>query len=266
MRSRLIATIAIALMIVPGLQPVLLAGAQDITPLAQPAAPAGVEQSSQPTAPAGVAQSAQPTAPSPAGSTVSGSALRTDFKPLPAATARLRQFDGNGAVLASATTGPSGEFAFSGVPAGNYLIELLDFSGKLVGMAPPFVVAGQGPVVVSVMASGLGVTAASAAGGGFSLFGLGPTASLAVLGAAGAARGDGGVATHRTQPSGSGEAGLRRPKPLPGILRSNCSTAFGTKPASMSDGSWTTFVRISSSAANTRSSAFASAASCRSNR
>jgi hypothetical protein len=197
MRSRLIASIAIALMIVPGLQPVLLAGAQDITPGAQPAAPTGVEQSAQPAAPAGVEQSAQPTAPAgveqsaqptaPAGSTVSGSALRTDFKPLPAATVRLRQFDGNGAVLASATTGPSGEFAFSGVPAGNYLIELVDFSGKLVGMAPPFVVAGQGPVVVSVMASGLGVTAASAAGGGFSLFGLGPTASLAVLGAAGAA-------------------------------------------------------------------------------
>jgi hypothetical protein len=161
MRSRLITSIAIALMIVPGVQPVRLAGAQDVAQSVPPAAPAG--------------------------STVSGSALRTDFKPLPAATVRLRQFEGNGAVLASARTGPSGEFAFSGVPAGNYLIELVDFSGKLVGMAPPFVVAGQGPVVVSVMASGLGVTAASAAGGGFSLFGLGPTASLAVLGAAGAA-------------------------------------------------------------------------------
>ncbi len=200
MRSRLIASIAMALMIVPGLQPVLLAGAQDITPVAQPAAPAGLEQSAQPTAPAGVAQSAQPTSPAPAGSTVSGSALRTDFKPLPAATVRLRQFDGNGAILASATTGPSGEFAFSGVPAGNYLIELMDFSGKLVGTAPPFVVAGQGPVAVSVMATGLGVTAASASGGGFSLFGLGPTASLAVLGAAGAAAVTAVVAT---QPNAS---------------------------------------------------------------
>jgi len=173
MRSRLMASIAIASMIVPGLQPVLLAGAQDITPGAQPAVPAGVAQSAQPAA--------------PAGSTVSGSALRTDFKPLPAATVRLRQFDTNGSVVGSVTTGPSGEFAFSGVRPGNYLIELMDFSGKLVGMAPPFVVAGEGPVAVSVMASGLGVSAASAAGGGFSLFGLGPTASLAVLGAAGAA-------------------------------------------------------------------------------
>jgi hypothetical protein len=172
MRTRLIASIAIASMIVPGLQPVLLAGAQDVTPGAQPAAPTAVAQSAQPSA--------------PAGSTVSGSALRTDFKPLPAATVRLRQFDSNGAVVGLATTGPSGEFAFSGVRPGNYLLELVDFSGKLVGMAPPFVVAGEGPVAVSVMASGLGVTAASAAGGGFSLFGLGPTATLAVLGAAGA--------------------------------------------------------------------------------
>jgi hypothetical protein len=185
MRSRLIASIAIASMIVPGLQPVVHAGAQDITPGAQPSTPAGVAESPQPAAPEGVAQSAPPAAP--AGSTVSGSALRTDFKPLPAATVRLRQFDSNGAVLASATTGPSGEFAFSGVPPGNYLLELVDFSGKLVGMAPPFVVAGEGPVAVSVIASGLGVTPASAAGGGFSLFGLGPTTSLAVLGAAGAA-------------------------------------------------------------------------------
>ena len=102
MRSRLIASIAIASMLVPGLQPVLLAGAQDITPGAQPAAPAGVAQGAP--------------ASAPAGSTVSGSALRTDFKPLPAATVRLRQFEGNGAVLASATTGPSGEFAFQRVP------------------------------------------------------------------------------------------------------------------------------------------------------
>ena len=185
MRSRLIASIAIASMIVPGLQHVVLAGAQDITPGAQPTAPAGVAESAQPVAPAGVTQSAQPALS--AGATVSGSALRTDFKPLPAATARLRQFDSNGAVVGSATTGPSGEFAFTGVRPGNYLIELVDFSGKLVGMAPPFVVAGEGPVAVSVIASGLGVTTASAAGGGFSLFGLGPTTSLAVLGAAGAA-------------------------------------------------------------------------------
>ena len=173
MRSRLIASIAIASMIVPGLQPVLFAGAQDITPGAQPAAPAGVAQAAPPA--------------TPAGATVSGSALRTDFKPLPGSTVRLRQFDSNGAVVGSVTSGPSGEFAFSGVHPGNYLIELVDFSGKLVGMAPPFVVAGEGPGAVSVIASGLGVTAASAAGGGFSLLGLGPTTSLAVLGAAGAA-------------------------------------------------------------------------------
>jgi hypothetical protein len=160
MRSRLIASIAMASMMVPGLQPVLLAGAQDVVTSAQPAAPAG--------------------------STVAGSALRTDFKPLPAATVRLRQFDDTGSVVRTATTGPSGEFAFTGVRPGNYLLELVDFSGKLVGMAPPFVVAGEGVVAVSVVASGLGVTTASAAGGGFSLFGLGPTATMAVLGAAGA--------------------------------------------------------------------------------
>jgi hypothetical protein len=56
-------------------------------------------------------------------------------------------------------------------------------------------VSGTTPIAVSVVASGLGVTAASAAGGGFSLFGLGPAATLAVLGAAGAAAVTGVVAT-----------------------------------------------------------------------
>ena len=160
MRSRTIASIAIALMTLPSLQP--LAGAQ----LAAGAPGAQAE--------------------APAGTTISGTALRTDLKPLPAATVRLRNFDTT-SIVRSMMAGPSGEFTFPPVPSGNYLIELVDFSGRVVGMVPPFVVSGTGPLSVSVVAAGLGVTSASTAGGGFSLFGLGPTATLAVLGAAGAA-------------------------------------------------------------------------------
>jgi hypothetical protein len=98
---------------------------------------------------------------------------------------RLRQFDST-TIVKSATTGPYGEFVFTAVQPGNYLIELVDFSGRLVGMAPPFAVTGNAPVAVSVVASALGAPEAAAAGG-FSLFGLGPTTSWLVLGAAGAA-------------------------------------------------------------------------------
>ena len=160
MRSRTIASIAIALMTAPSLQP--LAGAQ------LPGTP--------------VTTGTQP-APS-AGTTISGTALRTDLRPLPAATVRLRQFDTT-SIVGSVTAGPSGEFAFPPVQAGNYMLELLDFSGRVIGTVPPFAVSGT-PITVSVVASGSGVKAAAAAVGGFSLFGLGPAATLAVLGAAGA--------------------------------------------------------------------------------
>ena len=146
MRSRTIASIAIALMAVSGFQPGLLA--------------------------------------EPAGIAVTGTALRTDLAPLPSATVRLRHFDSASSVVVTAITGRSGEFAFSGVLPGNYLLELVDSSGRLVGMAPPFTVPNT-PVSVSIVASGS--DAKASAEGGFRLFGLGPSATAAVLGAASAA-------------------------------------------------------------------------------
>jgi hypothetical protein len=163
MRSRTIASIAITLLTAPSLQPLALAQLPGVA----------------------VAPGAQ-AATAPAVTAITGTALRTDLKPLPAATVRLRHFDTT-SIVGTVTAGPSGEFVFPSVQAGNYLIELVDLSGRVVGMVPPFAVTGTVPVSVSVIASGSGVTPSSTAGGGFSLFGLGQTATLAVLGAAGAA-------------------------------------------------------------------------------
>lgn len=158
MRSRTFVSItAIVLIVVPALQPGLLAGAQG-APRGQVAVPAGT--------------------------TVTGNALRTDLKAFPSATVRLRRFD-SAAVVGSSTTGSFGEFAFAGVPPGNYFLELIDAAGQLVGTGAPFAVTGQGPVSVSVVASGQTRTTAST-GGGFTLFGLGPAATIGVLGAAAA--------------------------------------------------------------------------------
>jgi hypothetical protein len=160
MRSRTMASIAVALVTVLGIQPGLLAGSQ------------------------GLSQGA-PSAES-AGTTVTGTALRTDLTPLPSATVRLRHFDTASSAVVTANTGLSGEFTFAGVQPGNYLLELVDASGRLVGMVPPFTVGDNGPVTVSVVASGSDVKASSSEGG-FRLFGLGPTATMAVLSAASAA-------------------------------------------------------------------------------
>ena len=189
MRSRLIASIAIASIIVPGLQPPL-AGAQDITPGAQPAH-----------------RRASPRVRSVGTGRISPErALRTDLKPLPAATVRLRQFEGNGAVLASATTGPSGEFAFRGA-AGQLLLELVDFSGRVVGMAPPFVVAGPG--ACRRLGGGVRVGRNDGVGGGRRLQPLW-------------AWSDGELGGSRRRGSGVGDGGCRHEigrEPVPGSLR-----------------------------------------------
>src|SRR5262245_14090118 len=165
MRSRTMASIAVALMTVLGFQPGLLGGSQ--------AAPSG----------------------EPAGTTVTGTALRTDLSPLPSATVRLRPFDSPSSAIITASTGRSGEFTFSGVQPGNYLLELVDSSGRLVGMAPPFTVPNT-PVSVSIVASGS--NAKKSAESGFRLFGLGPATTAAVLSAAGAAAVTAAVATKPT--------------------------------------------------------------------
>jgi carboxypeptidase family protein len=159
MRSRTITSTAIALTTVLGFQPGLLGGSQGLSQGARSAEPAGI--------------------------IVTGTALRTDLAPLPSATVRLRHFDSASSVVVTAITGRSGEFAFAGVLPGNYLLELVDVSGRLVGMAPPFAVTDNSPVTVSIVASGSDVKAS--AEGGFRLFGLGPAATAAVLSAASAA-------------------------------------------------------------------------------
>jgi Carboxypeptidase regulatory-like domain len=170
MRSRTIASIAVALMTVLSFQPGLLGGSQELSQGAPSAEPAGI--------------------------TVTGTALRTDLAPLPSATVRLRHFDSASSVVVRATTGRSGEFAFAGVLPGNYLLELVDSSGRLVGMAPPFAVTDNGPVAVSIVASGSDAEASTE--GGFRLFGLGPAATAAVLGAASAVAVTAVVATKPT--------------------------------------------------------------------
>ena len=168
MRSRTMASIAVALMTVLGFQPVLLGGSQELSQGVASAAPAGI--------------------------TVTGTALRTDLAPLPSATVRLRHFDSVSSAVVRAITGRSGEFAFTGVLPGNYLLELVDSSGRLVGMAPPFAVTDVGPVAVSIEATGSDVKAE----GGFTLFGLGPAATAAVLSAASAVAVTAVVATKPT--------------------------------------------------------------------
>jgi hypothetical protein len=128
-----------------------------------------------------VLRAAQETAPS---ASITGNVRWTDSKALAQADVRLRRID-TGQQIASTRSGPAGEFEFSGLQPGSYFVEVVDAQGKVVGMSAPITAKAGAVQSVSIVAVAGGVLTGS--GGGFSLFGLGPVTSVAVLGAAGAA-------------------------------------------------------------------------------
>ena len=75
---------------------------------------------------------------------------------------------------------------FTSLQPGNYVVEIVDAAGKVVGLSSMVAVTAGSTVAVTVTASTVGSIAA-ATGGGFGLLGLGTVASVAVIGAAGAA-------------------------------------------------------------------------------
>jgi len=101
-----------------------------------------------------------------------------------------------GLLVSSTTSNATGDFSFENLKPGDYIVELADGSGHVMGMSPPFTLGTAKTVTVSVVAVSTG-TAAAGAGAGFSLFGLGPVSSVAVLGAAGAAAVTAVVATRQ---------------------------------------------------------------------
>jgi len=100
------------------------------------------------------------------------------------ATVQIRNF-GVGAIVADTTSGPTGEFVFEGLEPGRYIVEVVE-AGRIVGMTSPISVEPGMSLTVEVLVVSAGALAGSG-GAGFSVLGLGPAVSTAVLGAAGAA-------------------------------------------------------------------------------
>ena len=116
---------------------------------------------------------------------VNGVAHGADRTPLRNYTVRLRS-TADGHIAGTTTSSGAGDFSFAGLQPGNYIVEVVDAAGKVVGLSPSIAVGAGAMVSVTVTASAAGAIAA-AAGGGFGLLGLGTAASVAVIGAAGAA-------------------------------------------------------------------------------
>ena len=116
---------------------------------------------------------------------VSGVAQSADKAPLSNFRVHVRNAN-TGELAGSTTSNQAGQFSFGSLQPGNYVVEIVDATGKVVGLSPSLSVAAGSTVTVTVGATAAGALAA-AGGGGLSMLGLGPLASVAVAGAASAA-------------------------------------------------------------------------------
>lgn len=93
---------------------------------------------------------------------ISGTAQSTSGQLLAGYTVRVRNL-GTGEVAGSSTTNAAGGFSFNGLSPANYVIELVNPAGAVVGGSSPIAVAAG---VTSTMTVGLTTAAAAAAAGG----------------------------------------------------------------------------------------------------
>jgi hypothetical protein len=120
---------------------------------------------------------------------VNGTALDANKNPLGNHTIQLRNAQ-TGQLVGSTTSGASGTFTFTGIPPGNFIIEIVDAAGNILGTATATVTAGVvTTVAVTATAAGAAAMAAGTAGG---LAGLFTGTSLLVISAAAA----GGIAIY----------------------------------------------------------------------
>jgi hypothetical protein len=117
---------------------------------------------------------------------LNGVAHGVDKAPLRNYTVRVRNV-ADGQIAGSTTSSGAGEFSFAGLQPGNYIVEVVDATGKVVGLSTMIGVTAGATVSVTVSAAAAGAITAAAASGGFSMFGLGTLGSVAVITAAGVA-------------------------------------------------------------------------------
>ena len=103
---------------------------------------------------------------------ISGLARDAQAQVLPGVKVQLRNVD-TGQLVATTNAAANGAFEFAGLNPGNYIVEIVDNSGKIIGLSPATALAAGGAItglVVSASASGAlaGVAAAGGAGAFFS--------------------------------------------------------------------------------------------------
>lgn len=121
---------------------------------------------------------------------VSGTARNAAQQVMSGVKVQLRNVD-TGQLFGTTQSSVNGGFSFTGLGAGNYVIEIVDAAGKIIGVSASMSVA-AGAVIsgVTVAASAAGAVAASAAAGGAAAF-FTSTGGILVLAGVGAGVGAG---------------------------------------------------------------------------
>jgi hypothetical protein len=120
------------------------------------------------------------------GGTMTGVARGNHLQSLASVNVQLRNVD-TGSVVGTTTTTEGGAFTFPALPAGKYIAEVVDATGKVLGVGAPVSLPAGGTATTSVIALAYGATTAASTASGFSFFGMGPVTSMTILGAAAAA-------------------------------------------------------------------------------
>jgi hypothetical protein len=115
---------------------------------------------------------------------VSGIATTDKGDVLAGYRARLLNSDNNNAIIGETRTSSAGEFKFTGLPVGNYFVEIVDEKGVVVARTVKISLAAGAMAVTGLALSGsaAGVAVAGAAGGAF----LATTAGIVTAVAVGA--------------------------------------------------------------------------------
>ena len=101
---------------------------------------------------------------------ISGIARDSQNQVLPNAKVQLRNVD-TGLLVGTTRAAATGAFEFTGLNPGNYIVEIVDESDKIVGLTPAVALAAGGVITgLSVAASAAGALAGAAAAGGIGGF------------------------------------------------------------------------------------------------
>lgn len=93
---------------------------------------------------------------------IAGTVRDAQGQPLPNAKLQLRNVD-TGQVIARTRAGASAAYEFNAVPPGNYIVEIVDESDRVIGLSAATALAAGGSIAGLIAA----LTATTAAGGAF---------------------------------------------------------------------------------------------------